>query len=88
MHGVRPVRLAVKEPEPEPEPIASVVFVDNATVGPLVVLQQRPRTVTLLAPMSVTLPAQVALVVVIALADVVAARVGNPVAVVKLVSAP
>ena len=77
MHAVRPSRLPVKEPEPEPEPIASVVFVDKATVGPLVVLQQMPRAVTSLVPVSVILPPQVAVVEVIKLAAVVVARVGG-----------
>ena len=77
MSAVRPVRLPVKEPEPEP--IGSVVFVDNATVGPLAVLQQTPRAVTSLVPMSVTLPPQVAVAEVIALAAVVFARVGGQV---------
>ncbi len=60
MLGVRPVRLLVKAPVPSP----SSVF-ESSMSGFSVVLQQTPRAVTAAPPSAVTLPEQVAVVVVI-----------------------
>ena len=85
MLPVRPVRLLVKVPEPVP----SLVLVAKAIVGAVVVPQQTPLAVTALVPILVTLPPLVAVVLNIALAAVVAARVGKGLAVVvKLTSVP
>ena len=74
MPGVRPLRLLVKVPEPVPS-----VVCEPVTKGPVVVPQQTPLAVTALVPMSVTLPPLAAVVEVIEVAAVVAARVGYPV---------
>ena len=54
-----------------PVPVPSVVLVDKATVGPVVVLQQTPRAVTAMSPWLVTLPPEVAVVVAIGATAVV-----------------
>jgi len=64
--------LLAKAPLPEP----SVVFVDKATVGFAVVLQQTPRTVMAAPPSSVILPPLAAVTFVMEVTAVVV-RVGN-----------
>ena len=73
-----------------PVPVPSVVFVDKATVGFGVVLQQTPRTVTAAPPSLITLPPLVAVVVVMAdVVDVViVASAVDVFVLVKLISLP
>jgi len=69
---VSPVILLVKDPVPVP----SDVLVVRASVGPVVVLQQMPRAVTVEPPSEVIFPPDVAVVVPTVLAAVVVS-VGN-----------
>ena len=84
--AVKPVMALAKIPVPVP----LVVFVDKATVGFAVVLQQTPRAVTVAPPSATTLPPPDAVVIVTD--DMVAVvTVGNAVdvlVVVKLISLP
>ena len=78
-----PVRELVNEPVPEP----SVVWL-LAVVGVPPVFQQTPRAVTGSEPMSVTLPPELALPAVTALAAVVVTVGAAAAAVVKVSSLP
>ena len=54
-----------------PMPVPSFVFVDRATVGFAIVLQQTPRTVTGAPPSALIVPPLVAVVLVMAVTGVV-----------------
>ena len=85
MFGDRPLRDELKLPVPEP----SLVFVLKEIVGFVLVDHTTPLTVTVAPPSELILPPEVALVVVMELADTVL-NVGRTtgVLVVKVISFP
>ena len=71
-----------------PVPVPVVVLVVSAVVGLVVVFQTIPLAVTVDPPSEDMFPPLVAVVEVMELAAVVAAKVGATASVVKLISAP
>ena len=82
--GIRPVRLEVKLPIPDP----LVVFVVNEIVGFGLVDHTTPLVVTAAPPSAVIFPPEVAVVVVIELADIVLTVGATGELVVKVISFP